>query len=86
MNALRITDDNWQALIQNFEKKRVQILSALSQKGHNVSESDGFLYIDGSGIGNYKDTYVMLQEGLTISEYEQIAAKLGLSSPSGPDI
>jgi thiol-disulfide isomerase/thioredoxin len=79
------TDENWRKLISDFKATKAKIVKELEGKGNEISESDGFLMINGQGTGNFSDQYNLFQTELKDAKYQKYAQALGLSSAYGPE-
>jgi hypothetical protein len=85
LHALKRTDERWSTLINHFKVLKKNCMADLSAKGARVEEKDGYLYINGTGYGNFSDVYTNFQEELKKPVYQEIAGALGFASAGGPD-
>ena len=83
--ALKRTDEIWTGLIDNFKEVKPQIMADLAAKGLAVEEKDGFLFIAGTGYGNFSETYNLFLQELKKPVYQETARALGFKSAGGPD-
>ncbi|NVO10301.1 MAG: TlpA family protein disulfide reductase [Bacteroidales bacterium] len=83
--SLKKTDEIWKSLIVNFKSVRTKIMKDLISRGMEVEEKDGFIFINGSGTGNFSETYNKFQEELKKPEYQEIAHALGFEYAGGPE-
>lgn len=82
--SLRKTDEIWKKVILNFKNLKASIIADLSSRGMEVEEKDGFIFINGSGTGNFMETYNKFQEELKKPEYQGMAHDLGFEYAGGP--
>lgn len=82
--SIKRIDENWKSIIIKFRPIKTKILADLNSRGMDVEEKNGFIFINGSGSGNFSEIYNMFQEELRKPEYQEMAHALGLEYAGGP--
>jgi len=83
--SIRKTDEIWRSMILSFKGLKTKIITDLNVKGMDVEEKDGFIFINGTGSGNFSEIYNKFQEELSKPEYQEMALALGLENAGGPE-
>lgn len=86
LEALQKIDENWWKLITDFNKLRQTIINTEKNKGVDIYEEGGFLYIGYNGIGNFSEIYNLYRTELLDKKFQDIARSVGLKSSSAPEL
>jgi len=85
-SAFQKIDENWWKLLVDFKKVRQTIFDELKAKGNEVKEDGEYVYINGTGRGNFSKIYNTFKTELMAEKYQTIARSVGLKNASGPDM